>query len=74
MPAQVTVPFNVAEAGTSALMRVDLAFVLCRSGDEGVCVPRQIAWEIPVQSANRAARVDLSLHDRMASILKEFGE
>lgn len=74
MPAQVTVPLNVAQAGTSALVRVDLAFVLCRSGDEGVCVPRQIAWEIPVQSANWAARADLLLHDRMASILKEFGE
>ncbi|ETX04734.1 MAG: hypothetical protein ETSY2_27105 [Candidatus Entotheonella gemina] len=74
MPDQVTVPFNVARAGTSALVRVDLAFVLCRSGDEGVCVPRQVAWEIPVQSAKRAVRAELLLHDRMTSILNDFGE
>ncbi|ETW94559.1 MAG: hypothetical protein ETSY1_34325 [Candidatus Entotheonella factor] len=74
MSDQVTVPFRAAQADTSALVRVDLAFVLCRSGDEGVCVPRQVAWEIPVQSANRAARVDLVLHDRMTSILNDFDE
>ncbi len=74
MPAQVTVPFSVAQAGTSALLRVDLAFVLCRSGDEGVCVPRQVAWEIPVQSASRATHTELALHDRMASILNDFSE
>jgi DNA-binding beta-propeller fold protein YncE len=74
MPAQITVPFRVARAGTSALVRVDLAFVLCRSGDEGVCVPRQVAWEIPVQSAKRAARTELLLHDRMVSLLNDFSE
>ncbi len=74
MPDQVTVPFNIARAGTSALVRVNLAFVLCRLGDEGVCVPRQVAWEIPVQSAKRATRAELFLHDRMASILNDFGE
>ena len=74
MPAQVAMPFNVAQAGTSALVRVDLAFVVCRSGDESVCVPRQVAWEIPVQSAKQAARADLLLHDRMASLLHHFSE
>ncbi len=74
MPSQVTVPLNVAQAGTSALVRVGLAFVLCRSGDEAVCVPRQVAWEIPVQSATQAMRTELLLHDRMATILNEFSE
>jgi DNA-binding beta-propeller fold protein YncE len=74
MPAQLAVPFDVARAGTSALVRVDLAFVVCRSGDEGVCVPRQVAWEIPVQSADRAAPVELVLHDHMTSVLKDFSE
>jgi DNA-binding beta-propeller fold protein YncE len=74
MPAQVAMPFNVAQAGTSALVRVDLAFVVCRSGDESVCVPRQVAWEIPVQSAKQAARADLLLHDRMTSLLHHFSE
>lgn len=74
MPSQVVVPFNVAQAGTSALVRVDLAFVVCRAGDAGVCVPRQVAWEIPVQSAHQAARTELLLHDRMASLLHDFSE
>lgn len=74
MAAEVTIPFNVAKAGTSALLRVDLDFVLCRLGDEGGGVPRQVAWEVPVQSTSRAARAELALHDRMASILKDFNE
>jgi DNA-binding beta-propeller fold protein YncE len=74
MPAQLTVPFHVARAGTAALVRVNLAFVVCRSGDEGVCVPRQVAWKIPVQSAKQAPPADLLLHDRMTSILNDFSE
>ncbi len=72
MPDEVTIPFKVSKAGTSALLRVDLGFVLCRLGDEAVCVPRQVAWEIPVQSASQAASAELTLHDRMASILNDF--
>lgn len=74
MAADVTIPFDVAKEGTSALLRVDLGFVLCRLGDEGVCVPRQVAWEIPVQSVGRTAPAEVALHDRMTSILKDFNE
>ncbi len=74
MASDVTIPFNVAKAGTSALLRVDLGFVLCRLGDEGVCVPRQVAWEIPVQSASRAVQTKVALDDQMTSILKDFNE
>ena len=73
MPAQLKCRFRVAQAGTSALVRVDLAFVVCRSGDEGVCVPRQLAWEIPVQSVKHGrGHAELLLHDRMTSILHDF--
>jgi len=37
-------------------------------------MPRQVAWEIPVQSADHATRAELLLHDRMTSILNDFGE
>ena len=74
MPEQITAPLNVARAGASALVRVDLAYVVCRTGDEGVCAPRQVAWEAPVQSAPWAASADLVLHDRMTSIRRDFSE
>ena len=74
MPDQVTAPIDVSRAGASALVRVGLAYVVCRTGDEGVCAPRQAAWEIPVQSAPGAASVNLVLHDRMTSIRRDFSE
>ncbi len=72
MRAQLDVPLHVADAGHAALLRVHLSFVLCLGGDEGVCVPRQVAWEVPVRSQTHAAQAELVLHDRMISITRDF--
>jgi hypothetical protein len=74
MPPELEVPLQMAQAGAAALLRVDLTFVLCRKGDQAVCVPRQVAWEVPVRSRSQAAQTELILHDRMASIAQEFSD
>ena len=74
MLPELEVPLQTAHAGTAALVRVDLKFVLCRKGNQAVCVPRQIAWEVPVRSRSQAVQAELMLHDRMASIAKEFAD
>lgn len=74
MPPELEVPLQTARAGTAALLRVDLNFVLCRKGNQAVCVPRQIAWEVPVRSRSHAVQTELILHDRMASIAQEFAD
>lgn len=74
MPPQLEVPLQTAPAGTVALLRVDLNFVLCRKVNQAVCVPRQIAWEVPVRSRSQAVQTELILHDRMASIAQEFAD
>jgi hypothetical protein len=72
MPSAWAVPLQTAQAGVTALLRVDLTFVLCRKGDQAVCVPRQVAWEVPVRSRSQAVQTELILHDRMALIAQEF--
>jgi thiol-disulfide isomerase/thioredoxin len=74
MPPELEVPLQTAPAGTVALLRVDLNFVLCRKGNQAVCVPRQIAWEVPVRSRSQAVQTELILHDRMVSIAQEFAD
>ena len=74
MPPELEVPLQMAQAGTVALLRVDLHFVLCRKANQAVCVPRQIAWEVPVRSRSQAVQTELMLHDRMASIVQEFAD
>jgi len=74
MPPELEVPLQTAQAGAAALLRVDLKFVLCRKGDQAVCVPRQVAWEVPVRSRSQAIQTELILHDRMASITQEFAD
>ena len=63
----------LAAAGRTATLRVDLSFVLCREGDEAICVPRQVAWEVPVQSHPAAVPVPPVLDDRMASGRQTLG-
>jgi hypothetical protein len=72
MLPQLVVPLGVAAAGETAALRVDLSFVVCREGDEGVCVPRQVAWEVPVRSQPVATLAPLVLDDRMTSIRQTF--
>jgi DNA-binding beta-propeller fold protein YncE/thiol-disulfide isomerase/thioredoxin len=74
MPPELEVPVETAPAGVAALLRVDLKYVLCRKGDQAVCVPRQIAWEVPVRSRSQAVQTELMLHDRMTSIAQEFAD
>jgi hypothetical protein len=74
MLPELEVPLQTSQAGTVALLRVDLNFVLCRKGNQAVCVPRQIAWEVPVRSRSQAVQTELILHDRMASIAQEFAD
>jgi thiol-disulfide isomerase/thioredoxin len=74
MPPELEVPLQMAQAGTVALLRVDLNFVLCRKANQAVCVPRQVAWEVPVRSRSQAVQTALILHDRMASITQEFAD
>jgi hypothetical protein len=74
MPSELKVSLQMAQAGTVALLRVDLNFVLCRKANQAVCVPRQIAWEVPVRSRSQAVQTELILHDRMASIVQEFAD
>jgi sugar lactone lactonase YvrE len=73
MRPRLLVPLDVAAAGRTAALRVDLSFVLCREGDEGICVPRQVAWEVPVRSQPAADPAQLLLDDRMTSIRQMFG-
>jgi hypothetical protein len=72
MLPQLVVPLDVAAAGETAALRVNLSFVVCREGDEGVCVPRQVAWEVPVRSQPVATLAPLVLDDRMTSIRQTF--
>jgi len=74
MPPELEVPLQMAQVGTVALLRVDLNFVLCRKSNQAVCVPRQVAWEVPVRSRSQAVQTELILHDRMASIAQEFAD
>jgi DNA-binding beta-propeller fold protein YncE len=74
MPPELEVPLQMAQAETVALLRVDLNFVLCRKVNQAVCVPRQIAWEVPVRSRSQAVQTELILHDRMASVAQEFAD
>ena len=68
MTPELEVPVQTARAKEVALVRVDLKFVLCRKGDQAICVPRQVAWEVPVRSRSLAAQTELVLHDRMEAI------
>ena len=72
MLPRLVIPLDVAAAGRTAAFRLDLSYVLCREGDEGICVPRQVAWEVPVRSQAVAAPARLSLDDRMTSIRQTF--
>ncbi len=65
MTPQVSIPLTVAQAGTRAVLRVDLAFVMCQVGQQTICLPRQLAWEIPVQSRVEAAQSELVLAYRL---------
>ena len=65
MTPQLSIPLTVAQAGTRAVLRVDLAFVMCQVGQQTVCLPRQLAWEIPVQSRVEAAQSELVLAYRL---------
>jgi hypothetical protein len=65
MTPQVSIPLTVAQAGKRAVLRVDLAFVMCQVGQQTICLPRQLAWEIPVQSRVEAAQAELVLAYRL---------
>jgi DNA-binding beta-propeller fold protein YncE len=60
-----SVSLHTAQEGTRAWLRVDLAFVACR---QSLCVPRQVAWEVPVRSQTGVTSSDLILHYRMPSL------
>ena len=74
MAPQLAIPLQITQSGATALLRVDLSFVLCRKGDQAVCVLRQVAWEVPVRSQSQAAQTKLVLYDRMATIAREFAD
>jgi DsbC/DsbD-like thiol-disulfide interchange protein len=73
MLPRLVVPLDVAAAGRTATLRVHLSFVLCRENNEGICVPRQVAWEVPVRSQAQVATAEVVLYDRMTSVRRTFG-
>ena len=61
LASEFTVPLQVAEDGTRSLLRVDLTFVVCRAGDQGICALQQVAWEVPVLSQTQATQSEVIL-------------
>ena len=45
-----------------ALWHVELAFVICRSAEQGFCPWRQVVWEANVRSQSQAPQSKLTLH------------
>jgi hypothetical protein len=58
---QTVVPVQVAAAGTQAVLRVDLTFVVCRIDNQGICALQDITWQVPVRSGTELRQSDVSL-------------
>jgi DNA-binding beta-propeller fold protein YncE len=61
----LAVPLYIGPPEARALLQVDLAFVICRRDDQGLCALRQIVWQAPVRSQSGSAASALTLHYRV---------
>jgi DNA-binding beta-propeller fold protein YncE len=61
----LVVPLYIGPPGERALLQVDLAFVICRRNDQGICALRQVVWQAPVRSQSGAAPSALTLRYRV---------
>lgn len=62
------IPLNVQQAGTRGHLKVALTFVVCRTDNQGLCLPQQAAWEIPVRSQTRTTPSALILPYTMPAL------
>jgi hypothetical protein len=61
LTAETVVPFRIAAAGTQAVLRVALTFVVCRIDNQGICALQDVAWEVPVHSQTRVMQSEVVL-------------
>lgn len=62
LPAATRIPVHVSTTEAEARLRVDLAFVVCRVDNQGICALQDVAWEVPVQSREAVETTDVVIN------------
>jgi DNA-binding beta-propeller fold protein YncE len=61
LTSEVRIPLQIASREGQGHLQVALAFVACSTGAQGVCVRRQVRWDVPVRSRLRVRQSEVRL-------------
>jgi DNA-binding beta-propeller fold protein YncE/peroxiredoxin len=59
--SEVRIPLRIASQEGQGHLQVELAFVACSAKAQGVCVLRQVRWDVPVRSRIQARQSEVLL-------------
>lgn len=62
LQAATSIPVQVAPTEAAAVVRVALAFVVCRVDKQGICALQDVAWDVPVRSRMAAGATDVVIN------------